>query len=80
MDVNTLKLIHIFSAILLFGTGLGTAFHGLASNLSNDIRAIAVANRNVVLADWLFTTPTVLIQPITGLWLAHQTGWPLTTG
>jgi uncharacterized membrane protein len=80
MDVLTLKLIHILSATLLFGTGLGTAFHGLASNLSRDVRAIAVANRNVVLADWLFTTPTVIIQPVTGIWLALEQGWPLTTG
>ncbi len=80
MDPLLLKTIHILSAILLFGTGLGTAFHGMASNLSRDVRAIAVANRNVVIADWLFTTPTVLIQPASGLWLAHLQGWPLTTG
>lgn len=80
MDVTALKFIHILSAILLFGTGLGTAFHGMASNLSKDVRAIAVANRNVVLADWLFTTPTVVIQPISGLWLALEQGWPLASG
>ncbi len=80
MDAMTLKLIHILSAILLFGTGLGTAFHGMASNLSKDVRAIAVANRNVVVADWLFTTPTVVIQPVTGIWLALVQGWSLTAG
>lgn len=80
MDPLLVKTIHILSAILLFGTGLGTAFHGMASNLSRDVRAIAVANRNVVIADWLFTTPTVLIQPASGIWLAHLQGWPLTTG
>src|SRR3954470_19195160 len=47
-DVLTLRWIHILSAIVLFGTGLGTAFHGLAGNLSGDVRAMAVANRNVV--------------------------------
>jgi len=80
MDPLLIKAVHILSAILLFGTGLGTAFHGMASNLSRDIRAIAVANRNVVLADWLFTTPAVILQPLTGLWLAHLQGWPLTSG
>jgi uncharacterized membrane protein len=79
MDVSALKLLHILSAMLLFGTGLGTAFHGMASNLSRDVRAIAVANHNVVLADWLFTTPTVIIQPITGVWLALAEGWPILT-
>lgn len=80
MDILVVKWLHILSAILLFGTGLGTAFHGLASNLSRDTRAIAVANRNVVLADWLFTTPAVILQPLTGLWLAWAQGWPLTSG
>lgn len=79
MDVMALKLLHILSAILLFGTGLGTAFHGLASNLSRDVRAIAVANRNVVLADWLFTTPAVIAQPLTGVLLAYAEGWALGT-
>lgn len=76
----TLKTVHILSAILLFGTGLGTAFHGMAAHLSGDVRAIAVATRNVVLADWLFTTPAVILQPLTGIWLAVEQGWPLTSG
>lgn len=34
----------------------------------------------VVLADWLFTTPAVILQPISGLWMAHLMGRPLTHG
>jgi uncharacterized membrane protein len=77
MDVTLLKLIHIISSTVLFGTGLGTAFHGLASNLRGDLRGIVVANKNVVLADWLFTSPAVVIQPATGVALALEEGWPL---
>ncbi|MBP6297598.1 MAG: DUF2269 domain-containing protein, partial [Acidovorax sp.] len=33
----------------------------------------------VVRADWWFTTPTVLIQPATGLAMAYLAGWPLST-
>ena len=75
-----LKTVHVLSAIVLFGAGMGTAFHGFMSTLSNDVRAIVVATRNVVLADWLFTTPAVIAQPVSGIWLAHLEGWPLTTG
>ena len=75
-----LKTLHILSAIVLFGTGMGTAFHGLMSSLSGDVRAIAVSTRNVVLADWLFTTPAVIAQPVTGVWLAHLEGFSLTEG
>jgi len=79
MDYDLLKTAHILSATVLFGTGLGTAFHGLASNLRGDLRAIVAANKNVVLADWLFTTPAVVVQPVTGVLLARQAGFTLDT-
>lgn len=66
-----LKLLHILSATLLFGTGLGTAFFMWMANRSGNVQAIATTARHVVLADWLFTTPAVVLQPITG-WLLMQ--------
>ncbi|HWU04149.1 MAG TPA: DUF2269 domain-containing protein [Novosphingobium sp.] len=74
-----LKTIHILSSTLLFGTGLGTAFHGWMANRSGVLAASRVVNRNVELADWLFTAPAVIVQPVTGVWLAHLAGFPLTT-
>jgi uncharacterized membrane protein len=41
---------------------------------------IAATNRHVVWADWLFTTPTVIFQPLSGLWMAHLAGWPWASG
>jgi uncharacterized membrane protein len=40
---------------------------------------IAATNRHVVLADWIFTSPTIVIQPVTGLWMVHLAGIPLTS-
>lgn len=74
-----LKWLHIVSATLLFGTGLGTAFFMWRAMVSNDIQALAVVSENVVRADYWFTTPAVIIQPVTGIWLAHVLGIPLTT-
>ena len=68
------KLLHILSATVLFGTGMGTAFFMLRACLSGNNEAIAVTTRNVVLADWLFTTPAVFVQLTTGLWLTNQLG------
>jgi uncharacterized membrane protein len=68
---------HIPSSTLLFGTGLGSAFYKWIADRDNDLATIARTNRAVVLADWVFTTPTVIIQPITGLWLVHLLGIPL---
>lgn len=77
MDYLIVKWLHIVSAMLLFGTGLGTAFFKFTADLSGNLSAIAETNRRVVLADWLFTTPTILIQPLTGYLLARMAGWSL---
>src|SRR5688572_1006143 len=74
----TLKLVHILSATLLFGTGLGTAFFMWRAHVGGDPRVIASVARNVVLADWWFTTPAVILQPLTGLWMVHLVGWHWT--
>ena len=78
-EYSLLKTVHVLSSTLLFGTGLGTAFHGWMANRSGELAARRVVNRNVVLADWLFTTPAVIVQPVTGVWLAKLAGFPLTT-
>lgn len=70
-----LKWLHIVSATLLFGTGLGTAFHGWMSMRSGNPQALAVTGRSVVLADWIFTTPAVIVQPVTGIMLAWHLGY-----
>ena len=67
------KTIHILSATILFGTGLGTAFHMWLTHLSGDVRAIAVVSRNTVRADFLFTMPAVIVQPLSGAALIWMT-------
>ena len=73
----SLKTLHILSMLLLFGTGLGSAFYKWMADRSGNIAHIAVTNRHVVLADWLFTTPTVIFQPISGLAMASLAGYSL---
>lgn len=79
MTYLVLKYFHIISAILLFGTGLGSAFYKWMADRSGNINHMAITNKNVVLADWLFTTPTVIFQPLSGIWMASLVGLPLTT-
>ena len=78
MDYLTVKYIHILSSTLLFGTGLGSAFYMFFTNRSRDVRAISIVSRRVVWADWLFTTPTAIIQPASGLYMVYLTGMPIT--
>jgi uncharacterized membrane protein len=74
-----LKTIHIMSSVLLVGTGFGSAFYLFFTHRIGSVDSIATVGRLVVRADWWFTTPTVIIQPITGIWMAHLAGWPLDT-
>lgn len=74
-----IKTLHILSMALLFGTGLGTAFSKWMADRSGDVAHIAVTNRHVVLADWCFTTPAVILQPLTGLWMVHLLHLPIMT-
>ncbi len=73
------KLLHILSATILLGTGIGIAFFMLKAHLSANKQAIAVTAHNVVIADWLFTTPAVIVQLVTGLWLTYLLGIPFNS-
>ena len=77
MDPLWIKYAHIIGATLLFGTGLGTAFHMWMAHISGDVRAIAAVARSTVIADWLFTAPAVVLQPVTGTMLAFAYGYSL---
>ncbi len=79
MDYLLLKWLHILSSTFLFGTGIGSAFYMLVASLTRDVRAIAVVARYVVIADWLFTTPAIIIQPVTGFAMLHLSGMPFTS-
>jgi uncharacterized membrane protein len=79
MEYLIVKWVHIVSSTLLFGTGLGSAFYMFFASRTRDPRVIAVVVKYVVIADWLFTTPTVIIQPASGFYLAHLAGFPLTS-
>ena len=65
-----LKWVHILSSVVMVGTGFGSAFYMFFANRSGNVAAQAVVSRLVVRADWWFTTPTVILQPLSGIALA----------
>ncbi len=77
MAYLVVKWLHILSSTVLFGTGIGSAFWMFVANRSRNVSAIAFACRTVVLADWLFTTPAVIFQPLSGLFLVHAAAYHL---
>jgi uncharacterized membrane protein len=68
-----IKTLHVLGATVLFGTGLGIAFFFWSSRQSDD-HARLFAARTTVRADFLFTLPAVILQPLTGAWLMLHGG------
>lgn len=71
----TAKWVHILSSTLLFGTGIGTAFQMVWAMQGGTAGQVARTAAGVVTADWLFTMPAGILQPLSGLWLIHETGF-----
>ena len=78
-EILVLKWLHILSSTMLFGTGIGTAFYLFFVSRTRDTHAVAIVSHHVVIADWLFTATTIVFQPLSGFWLAHRMGYPLTS-
>ncbi|ASP38661.1 hypothetical protein CHH28_08205 [Bacterioplanes sanyensis] len=74
-----LKMIHVLGAVVITGTGAGIAFFMFMAHRSANINAIAVTARHVVLADWIFTAPAVLVQFLSGLYLMMKLGYSFTS-
>jgi uncharacterized membrane protein len=79
MEYLAIKWVHIVSSTLLFGTGLGSAFYMFFASRTRDPHVIAVVVKYVVIADWLFTTPTIILQPASGLYLVQKAGFDLSS-
>jgi uncharacterized membrane protein len=75
-----LKFLHIIGAAVLLGTGAGIAFFMLMAHRTGDATIVAATARIVVIADYVFTATAVVAQPITGVLLAREAGYPLTEG
>jgi uncharacterized membrane protein len=74
------KLLHVIGAAVLLGTGAGIAFFMLMAHLRRDPAVIAAVARIVVIADFIFTASAVVLQPITGVWLAWHANYSLWEG
>jgi uncharacterized membrane protein len=72
-----LRLIHLLGAATLFGTGLGIAFFMWMAHRTGDAVVVAATARVVVIADTIFTATAVVVQPLSGLALAHVAGYSL---
>jgi uncharacterized membrane protein len=80
MSYTLLKAIHILAMSLFFGAGLASAIMKLRADRTGDLRVMVFTARHIVWADWLFTIPAGVVLPVSGLWMAHQSKLPWTSG
>lgn len=79
MDLYLLvKWVHVLSSTVLFGFGAGTAWYLWNAHLTRDPATVASVGRMVVRADWIFTGTSGIVQPASGILLAHLAGWSLS--
>jgi uncharacterized membrane protein len=76
MTYVAVKWLHVLSSTVLFGTGLGSAYYMYFASRTRDARVAAAVVRQVVIADWVFTTTTIVFQPVSGAYLVHVAGFP----
>jgi uncharacterized membrane protein len=77
---QAIEVLHVIGATVLLGAGAAIAFFMAMAHRSGDPAFIARTARVVVIADFLFTATAVVLQPITGAWLAWQAGFPILRG
>ena len=80
MDIYVIwKTVHISSASILMGAGIGIAFFcwfgSRAAIRDRNIGALRMVLRFTVLADAVFTAPAVVVQAVTGAMLMYLAGW-----
>ena len=73
-----IKTFHVIGAAVLLGTGFGSAFFKLWADRTSEVNTIAFTSKTVVLVDWIFTTPAVIVQLVTGLMMVWQGDYALT--
>ena len=70
-----LKWLHILSSVLLVGTGFGSAFYLYFTHRTRNTQAIAEVTKLVVKADFWFTTPAIIVQPLIGYAMMSMSGY-----
>jgi uncharacterized membrane protein len=70
-----LKTVHVLSATILFGTGIGIAYFFLMGLRSGDVASAYFAARTTALADMVFTLAAGIVQPLSGFALVYLAGW-----
>lgn len=77
MLYSVLKFLHILGVVILLGNVTITAFWKVLADLSDDRPVMIFAQRAVIVADWLFTIPGIVLVLVGGYGMAWVGGYDL---
>jgi uncharacterized membrane protein len=75
MLFKILLAVHILAAIIFVGNIITAAFWKVRADRSGNLETIALTTRAVLLADFVFTGPGILVLLGTGIAMVGLTGW-----
>ncbi|NOU94668.1 DUF2269 family protein [Paenibacillus sp. LMG 31456] len=73
-----LLFLHVLGAILLVGNIFTAAFWKVKADIKGDLAAIHSATKNVMLADYIFTIPGLILIIVTGSLMALKAGYSMS--
>lgn len=76
--MKILIFLHVLGAVLLIGNVITAAFWKLKSEAERDLAHLHKIVKNVMLADFMFTLPGILLIIIPGVIMSHQLGYSFT--
>lgn len=72
MDFTLIKFLHVMSAVVLLGTGLGLAFMLFRAQQSRDSQTILFALNNTLVGDLVFIAPALIVLFGSGHWMLRN--------
>ena len=75
MLLQILLALHLLSAVIFVGNIITAAFWKVRADRSGNLEAIALTTRTVLLADYVFTGPGIVVLLGTGIVMTGLTGW-----
>jgi len=72
MDYLTLKMLHIFGAMMFIGNMIVTAFWKVLSDRTRDMKIVAFSQKTVNITDFIFSSVGVFILLASGLLMSDR--------
>jgi len=79
ISLNFLLFLHIFGVIIFLGNITTAAFWKVRADIKKDPESIHNTVKNVMVADFIFTLPGIILIIVSGILMAVQTGYSMDT-